>query len=92
MEVREADVVVINKYGIHARPASAIVLAVAASGCSAEITNLDTGAKANAASTMELLCFEAHARARLHLKISGENAGQLLATLVGLFESGFGED
>ncbi len=91
MEVREADVMVTNETGIHARPASAIVMAVLASGCEAQITNTVTGVQANGASTMALLCLEATAGTRLHIKVTGENAGQLLTTLTGLFESGFGE-
>lgn len=89
---QERDVVVKNKAGIHARPASAIVLAVAASGCAVEISNPEMGTTASAESIMKLLTLSGTAGTRLHIKATGENAGQLLDTLAGLFESGFGED
>ncbi len=88
----EKDVVVTNKAGIHARPASAIVMAVMASECSVTISNIETGAEANGESTMSLLTLSAPFGTRLHLKVTGKDAERLLGTIVRLFETGFGED
>lgn len=89
---QEKDVIVKNKAGLHARPASSIVLAVAASDCTVQISNPEMGKEANGESTMELLFLSATVGTRLHIKATGKDSDQLITTLAGLFESGFGED
>ncbi len=88
----EKDVIVKNKAGLHARPASAIVMAVAASDCTVHISNPEAGTEANGESTMALLSLSAPVGTRLHLKVTGKDADSLLAALVRLFETGFGEE
>ena len=87
----EQDITVINPTGLHARPASAIVMAVAASDCSIQISNPATGMTADGNSTIALLTLGAEAGTRLHIRVTGNGAEALLATIVRLFETGFSE-
>jgi phosphotransferase system HPr (HPr) family protein len=90
--VREINVVVTNQAGVHARPASAIIMTVAASDSTVKITNSDTGRESDGESTMGLLSLLATMGTRLRIRATGEDADEVLAALTALFESGFGED
>ena len=89
--VRKKDIAITNPAGLHARPASAIILAVAASEATVKISNPETGAETDCQSVMGLLSLAATPGSRLHIEVAGEDAERLIATLVKLFESGFGE-
>lgn len=90
--VRVKDIVISNPTGLHARPASAIILAVAASASTVKISNPETGAETDCQSVMGLLSLSATPGSRLHIEVAGEDSERLIAILVKLFESGFGEN
>ncbi len=88
----EKEITVVNKAGLHARPASSIVMAVSASDSEVRIKNIETGAEADGASTMSMLTLSAPLGTRLRITATGKDAEQVLASVVRLFETGFGED
>jgi phosphocarrier protein len=83
-------VTVLNRYGIHARPAALLVKT--ASRFKAEIFIEKNGVKVNAKSIMGLLTIEGNHGARLRLHASGADAAEALDTLAQLFEQRFFED
>lgn len=84
------DVTVLNRYGIHARPAALLVKA--ASGFAGEILIEKNGVKVNAKSIMGLLTLEGNHGAKLKLYATGAGAAEALAALADLFEKKFFED
>ena len=84
------DVTVLNRYGIHARPAALLVKA--ASGFAGEILIEKNGVKVNAKSIMGLLTLEGNHGAKLKLYATGAGAAEALAVLADLFEKKFFED
>ncbi len=84
-------VTVLNRYGIHARPA-ALLVKTATKFPATEITIEKNGMKVNAKSIMGLLTLEGNHGARLILAASGEAAEEALAALVELFEQKFFEE
>ena len=84
------EVTVLNRYGIHARPAALLVKAATRFSC--EILIEKNGIKVNAKSIMGLLTLEGNHGAKLRLHASGAHAGEALAVLTELFERKFFED
>jgi len=84
------DVVVLNRYGIHARPAALLVKA--ASRFQSEIMLEKNGAKVNAKSIMGLLTLEGNHGAKLRIHATGADAAEALGVLIELFEKKFFED
>lgn len=84
------DVSILNRYGIHARPAALLVKT--ASRFTAEIFLEKNGVKVNAKSIMGLLTIEGNHGARLRLHATGEDAAEALEALVTLFEQKFFEE
>ena len=84
------DVVVLNRYGIHARPAALLVKAAARFPC--EILLEKNGVKVNAKSIMGLLTLEGNHGAKLRIHATGADAAEALAVLAELFEKKFFED
>ena len=84
------EVVVQNRYGIHARPAALLVKA--ATRFPGEILLEKNGVKVNAKSIMGLLTLEGHHGARLKILAAGPDAAEALAVLAELFEKKFFED
>ena len=84
------DVTVLNRYGIHARPAALLVKA--ATRFPGEILLEKNGVKVNAKSIMGLLTLEGHHGARLKIHAAGPDAAEALAVLAELFEKKFFED
>ncbi len=84
------DVVVLNRYGIHARPAALLVKA--ASRFAGEILIEKNGVKVNAKSIMGLLTLEGNHGAKLRIHASGPDAAEALAALADLFARKFFED
>ncbi|MDR0993093.1 MAG: HPr family phosphocarrier protein [Verrucomicrobiota bacterium] len=89
-DVLKKDVTVLNRYGIHARPAALLVKAATRFSC--EILIEKNGVKVNAKSIMGLLTLEGNHGAHLVLSASGENAAEALEALSDLFEKKFFED
>lgn len=83
-------VTVLNRYGIHARPASLLVKAASRHPC--EIYIEKEGLRVNAKSIMGLLTLEGHCGAVMILTASGPEAAEALDEMVDLFEKKFFED
>ena len=84
------DVTVLNRYGIHARPAALLVKA--ATGFACEILLEKNGVKVNAKSIMGLLTLEGNHGAKLKIHATGADAAAAVAALADLFERKFFED
>ena len=84
------DVSVLNRYGIHARPAALLVKA--ASGFACEILLEKNGVQVNAKSIMGLLTLEGNHGAKLKIHATGADAAAAVAALADLFERKFFED
>ena len=84
------DVVVQNRYGIHARPAALLVKTASRFAC--EILLEKNGVKVNAKSIMGLLTLEGNHGARLRIHATGADAAEAVAALVELFDRKFFED
>lgn len=84
------DVTVLNRYGIHARPAALLVKA--ATGFACEILLEKNGVKVNAKSIMGLLTLEGNHGAKLKIHATGPDAAAAVAALADLFERKFFED
>ena len=84
------DVTVLNRYGIHARPAALLVKTASRFAC--EILLEKTGVKVNAKSIMGLLTLEGNHGAKLRIHATGGDAADALAVLADLFEKKFFED
>ena len=86
----EREFKILNKFGIHARPAALLVKTV--SQFQADVTVEKDGAIASAKSIMGLLTLEGNHGAKLRLHASGAHADEALAVLTELFERKFFED
>lgn len=84
------DVVVLNRYGIHARPAALLVKT--ANRFPGEILLEKNGVKVNAKSIMGLLTLEGNHGAKLRIHAAGPAAAEALAALAELFAKKFFED
>ena len=84
------DVAVLNRYGIHARPAALLVKTATRFAC--EIWLEKNGVKVNAKSIMGLLTLEGNHGAKLKIHATGADAADALAALADLFEKKFFED
>ena len=84
------DVVVLNRYGIHARPAALLVKAAARFPC--EIMIEKNGVTVNAKSIMGLLTLEGNHGAKMKIHATGADAAAALDALAELFEKKFFED
>lgn len=84
------DVTVLNRYGIHARPAALLVKAATRFTC--EIMIEKGGVKVNAKSIMGLLTLEGNHGAKLRIHATGADAAEAIPVLVDLFEKKFFED
>jgi phosphocarrier protein HPr len=84
------DVAVLNRYGIHARPAALLVKA--ASGFACEILLEKERGPVNAKSIMGLLTLEGNHGAKLKIHATGARRGRRARRLADLFERKFFED
>lgn len=90
MEEHSEDLLVVNKLGIHARPAAALVQCVLA--FESDVFILFNGNRVNAKSIMGLLTLAATQGSRLTVTCKGSDAGAALDAVRALFASGFGEN
>jgi phosphocarrier protein len=84
------SVLVVNRLGIHARPAAALVQKVLV--FQSEVYISFEGSRVNAKSIMGLLTLAATRGSRLTVTCTGDDAEEALEAVKGLFASGFGED
>ena len=84
------DVSVLNRYGIHARPAALLVKTATRFAC--EIWLEKNGVKVNAKSIMGLLTLEGNHGAKMKIHATVADAAAALDALAELFEQKFFED
>ena len=87
---KELDVTVVNKLGLHARPAAQLVRL--AMGFDAEITLSKDGETANAKSIMGIMSFAACMGTVITIKADGADAETAIEALAKLFAEKFGEE
>jgi phosphocarrier protein len=85
-----ADVIIVNKLGLHARAASRLVNC--ASGFASEIEIVRGTRSVNAKSIMGVLTLAAAIGTELIIEANGPDERQALDALVTLFNERFGED
>jgi len=90
MEEKETEVEVVNRAGIHARPAAELVRL--ASSFEAEIQLEKDGLQVNGKSIMGVLMLAAEQGSTLRLSAHGPDADAALSALTALVSSGFGEE
>jgi phosphocarrier protein len=85
----ERTVQILNKNGLHARPAAEIVKLSAKFAC--EITLMRDGTEVNAKSIMGVMMLAAECGATLLLRAEGADADAALDAIAGLIANKFGE-
>ena len=83
------ELTVVNKLGIHARPAASIVQKMLQ--FESEIFFILDGNRVNAKSIMGLLTLAATQGTRVEVSVSGSDAEDAMRAVENLFASGFGE-
>lgn len=86
----EREVVVINKQGLHARPATAFVQVAGKYKC--DVTIEKEGKSVNAKSILGILSLGIASGSNIKIKTEGEGAAEALEALVKLVENKFGEE
>ncbi len=88
--MKEQNVKIVNKLGLHARPASLIVQT--AMGFSSNIYIIKDEIKVDAKSIMGILMLAAACGTELKLQTEGADEEQALVKMVEIFNNGFGEE
>lgn len=91
LDKAEAQVLIVNKRGLHARASAKFVASVAAMD-DVGVTVAKDGQEAAGGSILGLMMLGAAKGDHITLSVTGENRDARLAELVELVESGFGED
>jgi phosphocarrier protein HPr len=86
----EKDLVLKNKYGLHARPA--MLFAETANGFKSEITVVKDGQDVNGKSIFGLMMLAAESGSVLRVKAVGEDADAAVAALEKLVDAKFNEE
>lgn len=90
MATLQREVTIVNKYGLHARPAMQFVETANRFNCKIEVAN---GAiVVDAKSIMSVMRLAATKGTALKLLADGEDAEEAVAAIIELVESGFGEE
>ncbi len=89
MPTVEHEVTIVNKYGLHARPAMQLV--GLANGYASKIELSNTSLTVDAKSIMSVMRLGAAKGTVLKILADGDDADQAVDALVSLVESGFGE-
>lgn len=84
------EVIVRNRYGIHARPAA--LLAKTASAYVADVVLAKDGAEVSAKSVMGVLTLEGCPGSRIRISAQGPDAAEAVEAIAKLFEAKFFED
>ena len=84
---------VVNKSGLHARPAAQFVKAATSFPCEILVRNVTTASKTvNAKSILSVLTLGVNQGCVVELEANGEKADEALNAIKTLAESGFGEE
>ncbi len=89
MPIKEQEVEIINKYGLHARPAMQLV--ELANQFSARIELSNGALTVDAKSIMSVMRLAATQGSTLNIVVDGQDAEDALTSIMGLFSDGFGE-
>jgi len=89
LAIVERDVTVVNKYGLHARPAMQLVELANRHSCRIEISNASL--TVDAKSIMSVMRLAATQGTVLRLFADGEDAAAAVEAIAQLVEAGFGE-
>ncbi|MDD4004243.1 MAG: HPr family phosphocarrier protein [Elusimicrobiaceae bacterium] len=84
------DVIILNRLGLHARPAALFVQTAAR--YKSEITVTKDGVDVNGKSVMGMMMLAAGAGTALTLTVAGEDEADAMGALKGLFERKFDEE
>lgn len=87
----EITLVIKNKVGLHARPASLFVQTANKFKSDIRVTNTSNNTTANAKSILNILTLGANQGCEINMKAEGEDADQALVALKELFDTNFGE-
>ncbi|MEM9661575.1 MAG: HPr family phosphocarrier protein [Planctomycetota bacterium] len=90
MPVKECRVTIVNRLGLHARPAMSFVDAASAFGASIRVRNGDT--EVDGKSIMEVMMLAATRGTELLITADGDDADAALEELRKLVASGFDEE
>lgn len=87
------ELTVINKSGLHARPAAQFVKAASSFPCEIMVRNITTSSKTvNAKSILSVLTLGVDKDCVIELEANGDQADEALSAIKALAESGFGEE
>ncbi len=86
----EKDILIINKLGIHARPAAMLVQL--ASKFRSDIYVLKDSVEVNCKSIMGIMTLAANCGSKIKVKAEGKDASQAVEAIADLFKSKFGEE
>ena len=89
MPTTEQDIIIVNKYGLHARPAMQLV--ELANGFSSKIELSTNSITVDAKSIMSVMRLGAAKGTTLRIVADGEDAGDAVDAIVELVKDGFGE-
>ena len=89
-KVIQRELEVLNRYGIHARPAALLVKTAGKFTCDIFIGK--KGEEVSAKSIMGLLTIDGYQGAKLSVRVVGIDAEEALAEIAGLFEKKFFEE
>ena len=87
---RSVEVKIVNKFGLHARPAAEFVKLAARFRSQIFASKEDT--EVNGKSIMGVMMLAAECGSELRIRAQGEDAEEAMNELVALVERGFGED
>ncbi len=87
--MRQRDVEIVNKLGLHARPSARLTQLASGFACSVHLTK--NGRRVNAKSIMGVMMLAAARGSTVTIETEGEDEAAALEALAGLVESGFGE-
>ena len=90
MKVTERDLVLKNKYGLHARPAT--LLAEVANGFKSEVTVVKEGQEVNGKSIFGLMMLAAECGSTLRVKAVGDDSDAAVAAIEKVIEAKFNEE
>lgn len=88
----EKKTTIVNKTGLHARPAAQFVSAAKHYSSKITITNLKSGNSADAKALIKLMTLALVQGTEVNLSAEGEDAMKAVDELAALIESGFGEE
>jgi phosphocarrier protein len=87
------DIIVSNKLGLHARPAMQFVDLANQFKSDIKVTKFgEEPGEADGKSVMEMIILAATEGTKMRIEADGEDAGEAVEKLAGLFESKFGEE